>query len=229
MERRRRQEVFEDRRDAGRQLAAKLLEYEGHGAVVLAIPNGGVPVGLEVATVLKAAFDVIIVRKIPIPLNPEAGFGAIADDGTTILNDELVKRLGLSPQQISLQVTEVRARIRQRSLLYYGERPLTTITGKTVIISDDGLASGYTMMAAAESARRRRPKEIVLAVPAASASAVNQVEKVADRVVTCVTSFTPRFAVADFYRYWYDISDEEVIQQVREWRSRRLYPDSRAK
>lgn len=219
------QDVFENRRDAGRQLAAKLLEYEGQDTVVLAIPNGGVPVGLEVATVLKASFDMVIARKIPMPLNPEAGFGAVADDGTIILNDELVKRLGLSAQQISFQVGEVRARISQRSLLYHGERPLTSVTGKTVLIIDDGLASGFTMMAAAESVRRRRPREIVVAVPAASANAVSQVEEIADRVVTCVTAFTPRFAVADFYRYWYDLSDDEVVQQIREWRSRRFRPD----
>lgn len=219
------QDVFENRRDAGRQLAAKLLEYEGQDTVVLAIPNGGVPVGLEVATVLKASFDMVIARKIPMPLNPEAGFGAVADDGTIILNDELVKRLGLSAQQISFQVSEVRARISQRSLLYHGERPLTSVTGKTVLIIDDGLASGFTMMAAAESVRRRRPREIVVAVPAASANAVSQVEEIADRVVTCVTAFTPRFAVADFYRYWYDLSDDEVVQQIREWRSRRFRPD----
>lgn len=219
------QDVFENRRDAGRQLAAKLLEYEGQDTVVLAIPNGGVPVGLEVATVLKASFDMVIARKIPMPLNPEAGFGAVADDGTIILNDELVKRLGLSAQQISFQVSEVRARISQRSLLYHGERPLTSVTGKTVLITDDGLASGFTMMAAAESVRRRRPREIVVAVPAASANAVSQVEEIADRVVTCVTAFTPRFAVADFYRYWYDLSDDEVVQQIREWRSRRFRPD----
>jgi len=223
------QDVFENRRDAGRQLAAKLLEYEGQGTVVLAIPNGGVPVGLEVATVLKATFDVVIARKIPMPLNPEAGFGAVADDGTIILNDELVKRLGLSAQQISLQVSEVRAKIRQRSLLYHGERPLTSVTGKIAIITDDGLASGFTMMAAVESVRRRRPKEIVVAVPAASAGAVGQVEKFGDRVVTCVTAFTPRFAVADFYRYWYDLNDDEVVQQIREWRSRRLHPDYKGK
>lgn len=219
------QDVFENRRDAGIQLAAKLLEYEGQDTVVLAIPNGGVPVGLEVATLLKASFDMVIARKIPMPLNPEAGFGAVADDGTIILNDELVKRLGLSAQQISFQVSEVRARISQRSLLYHGERPLTSVTGKTVLIVDDGLASGFTMMAAAESVRRRRPREIVVAVPAASANAVSQVEEIADRVVTCVTAFTPRFAVADFYRYWYDLSDDEVVQQIREWRSRRFHPD----
>ena len=216
------QDVFENRQDAGRHLAAILLEYRGLGAVVMAIPNGGVPVGLEVATALKADFDVIIARKLPIPLNPEAGFGAVADDGTIILNDELVRRLDLTRQQINLKVSEVRAKIRQRSLLYRGERPLTIISGKTVIITDDGLASGYTMMAAVESARRRHPKEIVVAVPAASTVAVEKLEEMADNIVTCATANTPRFAVADFYRYWYDLDDNEVIQYIRQFRSQRF-------
>ena len=219
----RQQAIFENRRDAGRQLAVRLLEYEGQGTVVLAIPNGGVPVGLEVATVLKAAFDIVLARKIPIPLKPEAGFGAVTDDGTIILNEELVKSLGLSREQIEYQVSQVRAKVRQRSLLYHGDRPLTSITGKTVIIIDDGLASGGTMMAAAESVRRRRAKEIIVAVPAASGDAVDKLERAADRVVTMVTTFTPRFAVADFYQHWYDLSDDEVVRYIREWRSRRFH------
>jgi len=219
-------DIFENRQDAGRHLAAQLLEYESQGAVVLAIPNGGVPVGLEVATALKADFDVIISRKLPIPLNPEAGFGAVADDGTIILNDELVKGFGLTQQQINLKVGEVRAKIRQRSLLYRGERPLTTISDKTVIITDDGLASGYTMMAAVESARRRRPREIVVAVPTASAGAVAKLEERADRVISGFTAHTPRFAVADAYRYWYDLDDDEVIQYIRQWRSQRFHQNN---
>ena len=215
--------IFENRYDAGRQLAVRLLEYEGQGAIVLAIPNGGVPVGLQVASVLKATFDLVIARKIPMPLNPEAGIGAVADDGTIILNEELVKEIGLSPQQISYQVSQVRAKIRQRSLLYHGERPLTSITGKTAIIIDDGLASGFTMRAAVESVRRRRPKETVVAVPAASATAVEGIERVADRVITCVTSVTPAFAVADYYQHWYDLSDDEVTRLIREWRSMRFH------
>jgi len=223
------QDIFESRQDAGRQLAAKLIEYEGRGVVVLAIPNGGIPVGLEVATAFRATFDVVIARKIPLPLNPEAGFGAVVDDGTIILNDELVKRAGLNEQQIRFQVSEVRARIRQRSLLYHGERPLTTVTDKTVILTDDGLASGYTMMAAVESVRRRRPREIVVAVPAASAGAVSQLEKVSGKVITCITAYTPRFAVADFYRHWYDLKEDEMIRLIREWRMRRIHPDYRDK
>jgi len=185
---------------------------------VLAIPNGGVAVAVEVASALKADLELIICRKIPIPLNPEAGFGAIADDGTIILNEEMVRRISLNRQQIEYEASKVRAEIKRRSILYRGDRPLVRLSGKTVITIDDGLASGFTMMAAVESVRRRRPKEIVVAVPCASAIAVRQLERVADKVVTITTGYMPRFAVADFYRHWYDLSDDEVIRALRQWR-----------
>lgn len=214
--------LFDNRYDAGRQLAAQLGEYEGRSVVVLAIPNGGVPIGLEVALALEADLDLVISRKIPLPLNPEAGFGAVADDGTVILNEELVERFDLSPHQINYQINQVRVDIRQRTLLYRKDRPLTVVSDKTVMITDDGLASGFTMMAAVESVRRRRPKEIVVAVPAASAAALERVEGAADKVVTLARGTMPRFAVADFYRYWHDLSDDEVIQCLKEWRMRRF-------
>ncbi len=217
----RQQPIFENRYDAGRQLATKLVEYRKQPAIVLAIPNGGLPVGLQVALALKADLDLVISRKIPIPLRPEGGFGAIADDGATMLNQEVLKGLNLSEQQINYQVSKVRNDIRQRSLLYRGDRLLSVITGKIAIITDDGLASGYTMMAAVESIRRRQPKEIVVAVPAASAQAVKQVEKTADRVVTVVTAFVPRFYVSDFYRYWHVLNDEEGLKVFKEWQRRR--------
>jgi len=214
--------IFENRQDAGRQLAEKLSEYSEQPVIVLAIPNGGVPVALEVALALDADLDLVISRKIPIPLNPEAGFGAIADDGTIILNEIVVKSMGLSRQQIEYEASKVRAEIKQRSLLYRGNRPLVSVNGKTVIIIDDGLASGFTMLAAVESVRRRRPKEIIVAVPAASAIALKQIERVADKVVTCVTGYMPRFAVADFYRHWYDLGDDEVVRYLNQWRTRHL-------
>ncbi len=216
------QAIFENRHDAGRQLAEKLTEYKGQSVTVLAIPNGGVPVGLEVALALEADLDLVISRKIPLPLSPEGGFGAVTDDGTVILNEEVVKRTGLTPQQISYQVNKVRADIKQRSILYQGNQPLARVNGKTVIIIDDGLASGFTMMAAIESVRHRRPREIVVAIPVASASAVKQVEKVADKVVAYATGYMPKFYVSDFYRYWHDLSDEEVIQYLKEWRMHRI-------
>ncbi len=217
----RQQPIFENRYDAGRQLATKLAEYRKQPAIVLAIPNGGLPVGLQVALALKADLDLVIGRKIPIPLRPEGGFGAIADDGATMLNQEVLKGLNLSEQQINYQVSKVRNDIRQRSLLYRGDRLLSVVTDRVAIIIDDGLASGYTMMAAVESIRRRQPKEIVVAVPAASAQAVKQVEKTADRVVTVVTAFVPRFYVSDFYRYWHVLNDEEGLKVFKEWQRRR--------
>ena len=214
--------IFENRQDAGRQLAEKLSDYKGQSVIVLAIPNGGVLVALEVAGALEADLDLVISRKIPIPLNPEAGFGAIADDGTIILNEIVVKSMGLSRQQIEYEASKVRAEIKKRSLLYRGNRPLVSVSGRTVLIIDDGLASGFTMMAAVQSVRRRRPKEIVVAVPTASAIALKEVERVADKVVTCVTGFMPRFAVADFYHHWYDLGDDEVVRYLNQWRMRHL-------
>ena len=219
------QVLFDNRYDAGRQLARRLGEYGGQAVVVLPIPNGGVPVGLEVALALDADLDVVISRKIPRPLNPEAGFGAVADDGTPILNEEIVEELGLSQHQVNYQINEVRMQIRQRSLLYRRDRPLTAVHDKIVIIADDGLASGYTMMAAVESVRRRAPREIVVAVPVTPVAALERVEKVADRVVTVAIGTMLRFAVADFYRYWYDLNDDEVLQCLKEWRMRRFRSD----
>lgn len=212
--------LFDNRYDAGRQLATQLGEYKGRPVVVLAIPNGGVPVGLEIALALEAELDLVISRKIPLPLNPEAGFGAVADDGTAILNEELVEKAGLSQHQINYQVNRVRAEIRQRTLLYRKEQPPAVVSGKTALITDDGLASGFTMLATVASVRRRQPREIVVAVPVASATALERVEKVTDKVITLAKGTKPRFAVADFYRYWYDFSDNEVIQCLKEWHLR---------
>ncbi len=213
---------FENRYDAGGQLAEHLVEYKGQSVVVLAIPNGGVPVALKVALAIQADLDLVISRKIPLPLNPEAGFGAVADDGTAIINEEVLKRFNLSPHQVNYQINRVRAEIRQRSLLYRKDRPLITVKGKAVIIIDDGLASGFTMMAAVESIRRRQPKEIVVAVPATSAIALEKVEKVASKVVTVAKGTSPKFYIADFYRYWHDLSDDEVIRCLKEWQLRRF-------
>ena len=212
------QTIFENRHDAGRRLAAELRGYSGQFVVVLAIPNGGVPVALEVARALKADLDLIVCRKVPMLLNPEGSLGAASDDGTVILNEEAVGRVGLSRQQLEQDINRIRADIKQRSLLYKRDRPPVIVNGRTAIIIDDGLASGFTMMAAVQSVRHRQPKEVVVAVPVASAMAVKRVEKVADKVVTCYTGFMPKFYVSDFYRYWYDLSDDDVIRYLKEWR-----------
>ncbi|MBI2850479.1 MAG: phosphoribosyl transferase [Chloroflexi bacterium] len=221
--------IFENRYDAGRQLAAKLTEYKGLAnqvrglqVVVLAIPNGGVPVGLEVALALEADFDLVVARKIPLPFNPEAGFGAVADDGSVLLNDEIVGMYSLTREQIDFQVEKVRAEIKRRRMLYRQDRPPALVSGRTVIITDDGLASGFTMKAVVSSMRSRRPREIIVAVPCSSASALEEVSKVADKVVTVAVGSQARFAVADFYKNWHDVPDDEVFRCLDKFRQARF-------
>lgn len=216
--------MFENRYDAGRKLSELLSRFAGESVIVLGIPNGGVAVALSVALALDADLDLVISRKIPLPLSPEGGFGSVTDDGTTMLNEEAVKKAGLSQQQINYQVGKVRSDIRARSLLYHKDRPPLAIAGRTVIIVDDGLASGYTMRAAIESLRHRKPQRIVAAVPVGPEHVVEELKEIADVVVTCAVGTGPRFYVSDYYRYWHDITDGEVLHCLREWRIRRFGP-----
>jgi putative phosphoribosyl transferase len=216
--------VFENRYDAGRKLAEKLHEYAGKSAAVLGIPNGGVAVALGVALGLNADLDLVISRKIPLPLSPEGGFGSVTDDGTTIFDEGIIEKTGLSQAQINYQVNQVRADIRHRSLLYHADRPPISIAGRTVIVVDDGLASGYTMRAAVESVRHRKPDKVIAAVPVGPEPIVEALRQVADRVVTCVVGKETRFYIADYYRSWQDITDAEVLHCLKEWRLRRSGP-----
>jgi putative phosphoribosyl transferase len=212
---------FENRYEAGVQLASKLSEYKNQGVIVLAIPNGGLPVAVAVALALDADLDIVVARKLPIPLLPEGGFGAVADDGTTIFNEDVLKLINLNESQINYQVNKVRNDIQQRSLIYRNNRALSIVKGKVAIIVDDGLASGYTMMAAVESVKRRQPSRIIVAVPAASDTAVKQVEKSANRVITVETAHVPKFYIADYFRYWNELSDLEGVRCFKDWQSRR--------
>jgi predicted phosphoribosyltransferase len=156
-----------------------------------------------------------------LPNNPEAGFGALAEDGTFVVNQELVAKYGLSQHEVHYQVNKVRSEIKQRNLLYRQNKPAAKIEGETVIVTDDGLASGYTMMATVQALRQRNPSQIIVAVPVASAPAHERVSKVADRLVTLMVGNTQRFAVADFYRSWRDLGENEVVQCLKEWQLRR--------
>ncbi len=213
--------VFENRYDAGRKLAEKLTEFAKSSPVVLAIPNGGAAVGLGVALAIGAEFDLVISRKIPLPLSPEGGFGSVTDDGTIFLDEAMIKHAGLTQQQIDYQVNRVRANIKQRSLLYHKDRRPLSIKDRTVIIVDDGLASGYTMKAAIASLRKRHPAQIIAAVPVGPEHVVNEIRKIADRVVICVTGTNKEFYVADYYHAWYDTTDSEVLTCLKEFNMRR--------
>lgn len=202
--------VFTDRNDAGRQLAQRLSHYRDQDCLVLGIPRGGVPVGYEISKALGCPLDVIVPRKLPIPWSPEAGFGAVMPDGTRVLNEEMVAALGLTEAQIDAIARQVVAEVQRREWIYRGARPPPQLEGRTVILTDDGLATGYTMIAGALATRKQRPKELVVAVPVSPRGTAAEMRRVADAVVIVHVSDAMPFAVAMFYHSFTDMADTEV-------------------
>lgn len=206
--------MFEDRKDAGEKLAKALETYKNKKALVLAIPKGGVEVAYQVAEYLNADFSILISRKLPFPDNPESGFGAIAEDGSVFINEEAAR--WLPKNQIEKIKKEQIQEIKRRIEVLRGNKPLPKIFGKTVILIDDGLAMGSTMRAAIELCKKKKAKKIVVAVPVSGKNTANEIEKIVDEIIVLET---PEFfqAVAQVYKNWYDVSDEEVIEIMRKW------------
>ncbi|MFQ6050950.1 MAG: phosphoribosyltransferase [Candidatus Hydrothermarchaeota archaeon] len=205
--------IFKDREEAGKILGEKLAEYK-EDAIVLAIPRGGVPVAYRISKKINAPLDVVVVRKIPIPSDPEAGFGAVTADGTIVLNEPLVSYLRLEPREIEFLARKVMMEVSRRIKKYRKEKPFPEITGKNVIVVDDGLASGFTMLAALKYLKKFNPRKIIIAVPTASARAIEVVEPEADEIVNLISDDRPFFAVASFYESFPDLTDEEVIEYL---------------
>ena len=214
--------IFKDRTDAGRKLVERLGDFPGSDVVVFAIPRGGIPVAIEVAGKLVAPLDVVMPRKITIPDDREAGFGAVTEDGTIVLNEPLVRRLELPEPVIQQQAEVTQAEITRRTTVYRAHLPETNVDGKTAIIIDDGLASGYTMIAAVKSMKRRRAARIVVAVPVASGTAYDLVKRMVDELVCLVVARTHGFAVASFYQHWRDLTDEDVFRYLADWRATQI-------
>ena len=209
--------MFDDRQDAGRQLAQKLDVYKGKGVLVLAIPRGGVAVGYEVAKELDADFSILVTRKLPFPTNPEAGFGAVAEDGSRYINEEA--SAWLSGRQIESIVERQRQEVRRRIAVLRQGDPLPDMEGRTVILVDDGIAMGSTMRASIECCKNQGAEKIVVGVPVSGGRAVGEIEKLVDEVV--VVEQPERFrAVAQVYRNWYDVPDREVLDTLERWRER---------
>ncbi|HMK95193.1 MAG TPA: phosphoribosyltransferase family protein [Candidatus Limnocylindrales bacterium] len=205
--------AFQDRVQAGRLLSEKLIRYAKNKekVILLALPAGGIPVGFAVAKKLGVRLGVMVVRKIQIPWNTEAGFGAVAWDGEAVLNEPLVEQLGLTDEEIQESISKTKKTIQERLRKFAGNKPMPALKDKIVILIDDGLASGFTMLAAARSAKKGAPEKIVVAVPTSSAGAINLVEPEVDEIVCLNVRTAPSFAVADAYKNWYDLADEEVI------------------
>lgn len=202
--------LFRDRTDAGRMLAAQLKKYAGKpDLIVLALPRGGVPVAYEVAKALHAPLDVFIVRKLGVPGHEELAMGAVASGGVRVLNDHVVKGLRIPQYVIDAVVNWETEELKRRERLYRGDRPPPDVRGKTVILVDDGLATGSTMLAAVQALRQQGPDKIVVAVPVAAPDTCELVKAYVDEVV-CAATPEPFYAVGLWYQDFSQTSDEEV-------------------
>jgi len=203
--------VFNDRRHAGRLLAKKLSNYsDREGVLILAIPAGGVPVAFEVAKELKLTMDLVVTRKLHLPSNREAGFGAVTWDGYVLLNEKLVNLTGITREEIDQVVNDEKEAIERRLRKFRGDRPFPEVRDKTVIVVDDGLATGFSMLATVRSLRAKGAKKVVVAVPTAPVDAINLLKPHADVIVCLNIRSGHFFAVADAYKVWYDLTDEDV-------------------
>ena len=207
--------VFLNREEAGGKLSHALKNYKDDELVVIGIPRGGVVVAAQVAKALKARLDVIIPRKIGAPHNPEVAIGAVTQDGTVIKDDTMVEILGISDDQIRDMASQVEQEISRRVSTYRGGRPGVEMRNKTVIVVDDGVATGYTVKAALQSVRRAGARRLVLAVPVAPADTASDLNKLVDDFI-CLHTPEIFYAVGQFYLDFDQTTDEEVIGLLAE-------------
>jgi len=207
--------LFNDRQEAGQRLAEKLGFLEGKDVIVLAVPRGGVVVAAEVARALGAPLDVYIARKIGAPYNEELAIGAVAPDGSTVLDQGLVSSLGVSSQYIEKETARQKAEIERRLKKYRGEAPPPRLAGRHVVLVDDGVATGATTLAALRALRQQKPQKLILAVPVGPPDSIQMLSAAADQVV-CLATPEPFWAVGRFFVDWSQTSDEEVIALLRQ-------------
>lgn len=206
--------MFADREEAGRRLAAELKGLRGEEAVVLALPRGGVPVAAVVAQYLDAPLDVIVVRKLGLPSEPELGLGAVGEGGVKVINEPLLRSTGLRSEELAAVVRRESAEVEARAVRFRGDRKPVPLAGRTVVLVDDGIATGSTMAAACLVARENGAERIVVAVPVGSANGLSRVRDEADEVIC---RHTPRrlSSVGEWYRDFRQTSEEEVVRLLR--------------
>jgi putative phosphoribosyl transferase len=211
--------IFRDREDAGRRLAARLEHYKGkEGALVLALPRGGVAVGYEVALALGCPLDIIIIRKIGFPGQPELAVGAVAETGAVVLNENIIAMGHVSRGYIDGEAEALRGAIARRKELYRGGEGVPPVKGKTVIVVDDGVATGATMKAAIAALKEERPARLVAALPVSSREAEKDIGSMVDEWV-CLSTPEEFFAIGSFYEDFAQVSDEEVVELLSKARA----------
>lgn len=212
-------ERFRDRAEAGHQLAGDLMQYAGRADVrVLALPRGGVPVAFEVAQALHAPLDVFVVRKLGLPGHEEFAMGAIASGNVVMINERVVRQTGVSQRAVEQVLADERRELARREQSYRGSRPPLDVEGNTIILVDDGLATGVSMFAAVAALKRERPARVVVAVPVASRETCESLRREADEVVCSMTP-EPFYAVGLWYEDFSQTSDEEVHELLELSRS----------
>ncbi len=201
--------IFQNRQEAGRLLAARLEEYRGTDAIVLALPRGGVVVGHEIAKALGLPLDVIITRKVGAPGNPEYAIGAVSETGEVQLNREEIAYFGIPSTYVEEEVARQRVEITRQARLYRGSRGLPDVAGRHVLVVDDGIATGFTMFATLRALKAQRPSQLVVAVPVGPPPTIDTLAKEVDKVV-CLATPEPFIAVGAWYRHFDQIGDDEV-------------------
>jgi putative phosphoribosyl transferase len=206
---------FRDRTEAGRALAAELADYAGRRPLVLALPRGGVPVAAEVAAALGGDLDLLLVRKIGVPMQPELAMGAVVDgsDPITVRNEDIIRITGVTEAEFAAVRDAELAEIERRRARYLGSRVPADPSGRIVIIVDDGIATGATVRTALRALRARGPKEVVVAVPVAPKSTIEELESEADKII-CVEAHFDFGAIGFFYDDFQQITDQEVIETL---------------
>lgn len=207
--------VFRDREHAGEILSEMFMQYKDTNAMVLAIPAGGVPVGAVLAAKLQIPLDVAVVSKITLPWNTEAGYGAVAFDSTVRLNEEMALRLGLNEDTIRDGVEKTRDKVKKRVAEFRKGKPSLQVKGRPVILVDDGIASGFTMLVAVEALRKARADQIIIAVPTAHWEAIENVLPNVEEFYCANLRSGWAYAVADAYQRWTDVSEEEVMEILK--------------
>jgi len=203
--------MFNDRKDAGVQLASRLEEYKGQtGVLVLALPRGGVATGYEIAYYLKVPLDIVIVRKIGFPGQPELAIGAVSETGRVVLNESIISTYGVSKYYIEREVSQQKKEISRRAELYRKGKRLPSLEGKTIILVDDGVATGATMKAAIITLKEEKLKKLIVALPVAPAGMADEIKQMADTFICIETPFD-FMAVGAYYNDFTQVSDEEVI------------------
>lgn len=208
------QRVFANRPEAGLVLAGMLEAYKNSSALVMAVPAGGVPVALSIGQTLNLAVSVAVVSKITLPWNTEVGYGAVAFDGTIRLNDSLLSRLGLSDEQIQEGIKSTSQKVQRRVERFSRELPFPDLKDKTVFLTDDGLASGFTMLTAVEAIKKAGVGSLNIAVPTAHMESLQRVSPQVDAIYCANVRSGFFFAVADAYKKWYDIGEEELFEMI---------------